>query len=131
MRLSSLPDEEQKEKSALELQLKDCIQDKERIEGELSTKIKELESELSIKKSSLKRVGMFDQESYTNRKAEITSLENKLSDLRNATDICPTCGQPINSPEHIAKRDEEIKTLSSTLETKRAEFEQKSALKKV
>lgn len=131
MRLSSLPDEEQKEKSALELQLKDCIQDKERIEGELSTKIKELESELSIKKSSLKRIGIFDQESYTNLKAEITSLENKLSDLRNATDICPTCGQPINSPEHIAKRDEEIKTLSSTLETKRAEFEQKSALKKV
>ena len=131
MRLSSLPDEEQKEKSALELQLKDCTQDKERIEGELSTKIKELESELSIKKSSLKRVGIFDQESYTNLKAEITSLENKLSDLRNATDICPTCGQPINSPEHIAKRDEEIKTLSSTLETKRAEFEQKSALKKV
>ena len=131
MRLSSLPDEEQKEKSALELQLKDCTQDKERIEGELSAKIKELESELSIKKSSLKRVGIFDQESYTNLKAEITSLENKLSDLRNATDICPTCGQPINSPEHIAKRDEEIKTLSSTLETKRAEFEQKSTLKKV
>ena len=69
MRLSSLPDEEQKEKSALELQLKDCIQDKERIEGELSTKIKELESELSIKKSSLKRVGIFDQESYTDLKA--------------------------------------------------------------
>ena len=65
------------------------------------------------------------------KQEEITSLENKLSDLRNATDICPTCGQPINSPEHIAKRDEEIKTLSSTLETKRAEFEQKSALKKV
>ena len=130
-RLSSLPDEEQKEKSALELQLKDCIQDKEQIEGELSVKIKELESELSIKKSSLKRIGIFDQESYTNLKAEITSLENKLSDLRNATDICPTCGQPINSPEHIAKRDEEIKALSSTLETKRAEFEQKSALKKV
>ena len=97
----------------------------------LSRSIKELESELSTKKSSLKRIGVFDQESYTNLKAEITSLENKLSDLRNATDICPTCGQPINSPEHIAKRDEEIKTLSSTLETKRAEFEQKSALKKV
>ena len=131
MRLSSLPDEEQKEKYVLELRLKDCVQDKERIEGELSTKIKELESELSTKKSSLKRIGIFDQESYTNLKAEITSLENKLSDLRNATDICPTCGQPINSPEHIAKRDEEIRTLSSTLETKRAEFEQKSALKKV
>lgn len=131
MKLSSLPEEEQKEKSTLELQLKDCVQDKERVEEELSSKIKELESELSTKKSSLKRVGIFDQESYTNLKAEITSLENKLSELRNTTDICPTCGQSVSSAEHIAKRDEEIKTLSSTLETKRVEFEQKVALKKV
>jgi len=130
-KLAKLPEDEQNEKIQLETQLKDCAQDRARIEGEIGESIQQKQKELASTKSSLKRVGVFDQDSYVTLKAEVTSLENKLSDLRNATDVCPTCGQSINSPEHIAKRDEEIKTLSSTLEEKRKEYEQKTSAKKV
>ncbi len=130
-KISKLPEDEQAEKILLEKQLKDCEQDKARIEGELGEQIKQKQTELTTAKSSMKRVGVFDENAYTNLKAEISTLENKLSDLRNATDICPTCGQAINSPEHIAKRDEEIKLLSQQLEEKRKDFDAKAASKKV
>ena len=129
--LSKLPEEEQAEKTHLEQQLEDCAKDKARIEGELGGQIEQKKAELAKAKSSLKRIGIFDESIYLNLKTEISTLENKLSDLRNATDVCPTCGQKINSPEHIAKRNEEISQLSSTLEEKRKDFDKLDSEKKI
>jgi DNA repair exonuclease SbcCD ATPase subunit len=50
--------------------------------------------------------------------------------LQNAKDVCPTCGQNINTPEHIEKRKIEIEELTKSISDLTNQFTNLSASKK-
>jgi DNA repair exonuclease SbcCD ATPase subunit len=54
------------------------------------------------------RLPLFDGDEYTRISQELYTKKSKLKELQNAKDVCPTCGQSINTPEHIEKRKVEI-----------------------
>ena len=124
-KIAGIPDCEKAEKESLLSELESLKKESETSEKEFSDKKEDLEKQLSGL-GALKRVGAFDEDSYVSLKADISSKEKTLQDLKSATDVCPTCGQSINSPEHIAKRDKEIKELESALTELRATLEQKT-----
>jgi DNA repair exonuclease SbcCD ATPase subunit len=63
----------------------------------------------------LERLPVFDNDEYSKISQEIYTKKSKLKELQNAKDVCPTCGQNINTPEHIAKRKFEIEGLINSI----------------
>ncbi|MDR1147605.1 MAG: hypothetical protein LBK66_03125 [Spirochaetaceae bacterium] len=59
----------------------------------------------------LERLPAFNLDEFNSVSQELYSKKAELSKLQSAKDVCPTCGQSISSPEHIARRKEEIAAL--------------------
>jgi DNA repair exonuclease SbcCD ATPase subunit len=78
----------------------------------------------------LERLPLFDNEEYTRISQELYTKKSKLKELQNATDVCPTCGQNINTPEHIEKRKVEIEGLIKSISDLTNQFTNLLASKK-
>ena len=63
----------------------------------------------------LERLPVFSLEDFNAVSQDLYSKKNKLTELQSVMDICPTCGQSISSPEHTARRKEEIVKLEKTI----------------
>jgi DNA repair exonuclease SbcCD ATPase subunit len=63
----------------------------------------------------LERLPAFNPDEFNSVSQELYSKKVKLSELRAAKDVCPACGQSISSPEHIARRQEEIFALDRAI----------------
>jgi DNA repair exonuclease SbcCD ATPase subunit len=87
-----------------------------------------LENEL--KTIYLERLPLFDNDKYTQISQELYTKKLKLKELKNAKDVCPTCGQKINTPEHIEKRKIEINELTNAISDLTNRFTNLSASKK-
>jgi DNA repair exonuclease SbcCD ATPase subunit len=90
-------------------------------------KTRELNAELSI--IILERLPAFNLDDFNITSKELYAKKTKLSELQSAKDICPTCGQSISSPEHIAKRKEEIAILYQAIAELTEKFERLASLK--
>lgn len=64
----------------------------------------------------VQEVPAFDEDAFILLKANLSSKRSQLQTLKSAKDVCPTCGQSISSPEHIAKRNVEIEELETFIE---------------
>ena len=64
----------------------------------------------------VQEVPAFDEDAFILLKATLSSKRSQLQTLKSAKDVCPTCGQSISSPEHIAKRNAEIEELETFIE---------------
>jgi chromosome segregation ATPase len=78
----------------------------------------------------LERLPSFDNDKYTLISQDLYTKKLKLKELQNAKDVCPTCGQSINSPEHIEKRKIEIGELTNFISDLTNQFTNLSASKK-
>ena len=76
-----------------------------------------------LKAVKLERLPVFNIEDFTAVSQELFSRKAKLSELESAKDVCPTCGQSISSPEHIAKRREEISEITKQIGELSMKFE--------
>jgi DNA repair exonuclease SbcCD ATPase subunit len=63
----------------------------------------------------LERLPLFNSDEYTRISQELYTKKSKLKELQDAKDICPTCGQSVNSPEHIENRKIEIEDLTKSI----------------
>jgi exonuclease SbcC len=70
----------------------------------------------------LERLLVFNQDEFNDISQELYSKKNKLAELRSAKDVCPTCGQSILSPEHIAWRKDEIANLEKVINDLTVQF---------
>jgi DNA repair exonuclease SbcCD ATPase subunit len=78
----------------------------------------------------LERLPLFDNDEYTRISQELYTKKSKLKELQNAKDVCPTCGQSINTPDHIEKRKIEIEELINSISDLTNCFTSLSASKK-
>jgi DNA repair exonuclease SbcCD ATPase subunit len=78
----------------------------------------------------LERPPAFNLDDFNSVSQELYSKKAKLSELESATDICPTCGQSISSPEHIEKRKDEVKVLNQSIAELSKRFKELSDQKK-
>jgi DNA repair exonuclease SbcCD ATPase subunit len=76
------------------------------------------------------RLPLFDSDEHTYVSQEIYAKKSKLKELQNARDVCPTCGQSVNTPEHIEKRKNEIEILTESICKLTGRFTDLSASKK-
>jgi DNA repair exonuclease SbcCD ATPase subunit len=85
----------------------------EKINEEFSRKQETLTAEMNA--IVFERPPVFNMDEFNGVSQELYAKKNKLTELRSAKDICPTCGQNISSPEHIARRKEEITELEKII----------------
>jgi DNA repair exonuclease SbcCD ATPase subunit len=78
----------------------------------------------------LERLPLFNNDEYIKISQELYTKKSKLKELQNAKDVCPTCGQNINTPEHIEKRKIEIEELKNSISDLKNQFTNLSASKK-
>jgi DNA repair exonuclease SbcCD ATPase subunit len=78
----------------------------------------------------LERLPLFDSNEYTRISQELYAKKLKLKELQNTKDICPVCGQNINTPEHIKKRKIEIGELTNSISDLTSRFTNLSGAKK-
>jgi DNA repair exonuclease SbcCD ATPase subunit len=78
----------------------------------------------------LERLPLFDNDEYTRLSQELYTKKSKLKELQNTKDVCPTCGQNINTPEHIEKRKVEIEELINSISDLTNRFTNLSVSKK-
>jgi DNA repair exonuclease SbcCD ATPase subunit len=76
------------------------------------------------------RLPMFNNDEYAQISQELYTKKSKLKELQTARDVCPTCGQNINTPEHIEKRKIEIEGLTAAIDNLTVQFSNLSASKK-
>jgi len=76
------------------------------------------------------RLPIFNSDDFNSVSQELYTKKAKLDDLQAVTDVCPTCGQSISSPDHIAKRKEEIATLNQAIADLTKKFSELSDQKK-
>jgi DNA repair exonuclease SbcCD ATPase subunit len=76
------------------------------------------------------RLPLFDANEYTRVSQELYVKKSKLEELKSATDVCPTCGQSVNTPEHIEKRKLEIEDLTKFISELTSQFTNLCASKK-
>lgn len=123
-KLAKLPELETAEKSQLTLQLTSAQKEKQELDQKYENLTSAVKDNLREAQSVLpKRVAIFDEQKFLTSKSELSVIQSKLTSLKSATDVCPTCGQKINTPEHIARREEEIKSLTSQLGLKQKEVD--------
>jgi DNA repair exonuclease SbcCD ATPase subunit len=76
------------------------------------------------------RAPFFDSDEYTRISQELYTKKSRLKELQNTKDVCPTCGQRINTPEHIEKRRIEIEELTNSISDLTNQFTNLSISKK-
>jgi hypothetical protein len=69
------------------------------------------------------RLPAFNLNDFNAVSQELYVKKSKLAELASAKDVCPTCGQSVSSPEHIAKRKEELVELTGQVSELTIEFE--------
>jgi DNA repair exonuclease SbcCD ATPase subunit len=107
--LEGLTREKEKQSAINEKELADSISRSISIENERKTIF-------------LERLSLFDADEYTRVSQELYVKKSKLKELQGATDVCPTCGQNINTPEHIEKRKFEIEDLTKSVSELTSQF---------
>jgi DNA repair exonuclease SbcCD ATPase subunit len=75
------------------------------------------------------RLPVFSIDEFNAVSQELYAMKGKLTELRSAKDVCPTCGQSISSPEHIARRGEEIAGLEKSVADLTVQFSELSEKK--
>ena len=126
--LAGLPDKRQRSLETLETKKTDQIKKNSLALSEIQIRIEELERESN--NIHLERLPLFDNDAYTKVSQELYAKKAKLNELQKVTDICPMCGQSINSPEHIEKRKTEINELSQSITALTDTFVQLTQAKK-
>jgi DNA repair exonuclease SbcCD ATPase subunit len=76
------------------------------------------------------RLPLFDNDEHARISQELYAIKLKLKELQNARDVCPACGQNINTPERIEKRKIEIEDLTISISELTNQFSTLSASKK-
>ena len=69
------------------------------------------------------RLPVFNLDEFNTLHQELYLKKTKLTELESAKDVCPTCGQSISSPDHIAKRKVEISEITKQISELTAKFE--------
>jgi DNA repair exonuclease SbcCD ATPase subunit len=76
------------------------------------------------------RLPLFDADEFTRVSQELYSKKSKLKELQNVADVCPTCGQSINTSKHIEKRKSEAEDLAKAVSELTNQFINLTATKK-
>jgi DNA repair exonuclease SbcCD ATPase subunit len=126
--LMSLP--ERKRVLLEELETKKVNQLKVNSEGLANSTARLVSIENERKNIFLERLPLFDNDEYTRISQELYTKKSKLKELQSARDVCPTCGQNINTPEHIEKRKIEIGGLINSISELTNRFTNLSSSKK-
>jgi DNA repair exonuclease SbcCD ATPase subunit len=126
--LSNLP--ERKRILLEELEIKKVNQLKDNNKDLADSMAKSVSIENERKTIFLERLPLFNNDEYTRISQELYTKKSKLKELQNAKDVCPTCGQNINTPEHIEKRKIEIAELTNSISDLTNQFTNLSASKK-
>jgi DNA repair exonuclease SbcCD ATPase subunit len=72
---------------------------------------------------AFERLPVFNFDEFNIVSQELYAKKSRLVELESATDVCPTCGQSISSPEHIARRKEEIAEMRNQIGELTVKFE--------
>jgi DNA repair exonuclease SbcCD ATPase subunit len=126
--LAGLPERKRVLCEELETRKKNQFRDNEKELADSMSRSASIENEQ--KAIFLERLPLFDDDEYTGISQELYTKKSKLKELQSAADICPTCGQNINTPEHIEKRKREIEDLANSITELTNQFASLSASKK-
>lgn len=100
--LEAMKMEREKQGTLIEKELAESTTRSESIRRELETIFPE-------------RLPLFDADEFTRVSQKLFNKKTKLKELQSATDVCPTCGQSINTSDHIEKRKSEIEDLIKSI----------------
>jgi exonuclease SbcC len=126
--LHKLPEKKQQVLKTLEQNRESYLQDTSKKLFDSNSRIISIENER--KSIFLERLPLFNADEYTHVSQELYAKKNKLTELQATKDVCPTCGQNINSPEHIEKRKIEIAELVVLISDLTSKFINLSTAKK-
>jgi DNA repair exonuclease SbcCD ATPase subunit len=111
-RIAELPDIKKSAITSETAVLNAASKELDQVDADLSKKAADLNAEL--RGIILERLPVCNLDEFNFVSQELYAKKAKLSELQSAKDICPACGQRITSPEHIAKRKEEIALLAQS-----------------
>jgi DNA repair exonuclease SbcCD ATPase subunit len=126
--LTGLPERKRTLLESLKIKKEDQLKINEKELADSAARLVSIENEL--KTIYPERLPLFDSDKYTLISQELYTKKLKLKELQNAKDVCPTCGQKINTPEHIEKRKIEIDELINAISELTNQFTNLSASKK-
>jgi DNA repair exonuclease SbcCD ATPase subunit len=126
--LAGLPERKQTLLEELKTKRENQLQANTKELEDLTARLDSIENER--KNIFLERLPLFNNDDYTRISQELYTKKSKLKELQNAKDVCPTCGQNINTPEHIERRKIEIEELTKSISDLTNQFTNLSASKK-
>jgi DNA repair exonuclease SbcCD ATPase subunit len=126
--LAELPEKKRQSLEILDERKSSQFQANNKILADSNARVASVENER--KDIFLERLPVFNADEYTQVSQELYTKKSKLTDLQNAKDVCPTCGQSISSPDHIEKRNIEIAELNQNIADLTNRFTNLSSAKK-
>lgn len=108
-KLSELPINKANAKESKKALIDECKEKEKASDADYASQTEKLNSELQT--LTMARLPAFDIDEYNETSKSLYVKKERLRELQNAKDVCPTCGQSISSPEHIAKRKIEVQEL--------------------